>query len=155
VVLADTLFSIVHQGMITGTVHSTRRHGKEIENNIHLLRMACIETEQADFNSSLRHFLVDLQRSKRVGIFDSGSESASTHVRVHSRETDIVALKEMRESMNNNNIELFKTCYVSTFYLMRNATKNYISLCRSVLIDSPHPVVTTQPLSPILVFCLW
>ncbi|CAF1450109.1 unnamed protein product, partial [Rotaria sordida] len=99
---------------LTGSIHATRRHGTEIENNIRILREACIEAEQSDFNLSLRSFIENIHRTKRTVICDSRSETIKTQVRVCTRDADPVALKQIQESINNNNIELFKTCYVGS-----------------------------------------
>ena len=80
-----------------------------------MLRAACITLEQSDFNSSVRKFLDDVQRSKRTNVPDSRSEATTTHVRVHNRDTDLIILKQIQQSLNNNKIELFKTCYVSLY----------------------------------------
>ncbi|CAF1404688.1 unnamed protein product, partial [Rotaria sordida] len=99
---------------LTGSIHATRRHGTEIENNIRILREACIEAEQSNFNLSLRSFIENIHRTKRTVICDSRSETIKTQVRVCTRDADPVALKQIQESINNNNIELFKTCYIGS-----------------------------------------
>ena len=105
---------------MTGSIHATRRHSIEIENNIRLLLEACITVEQSNFNSSLYNFLNHIQRANRTVMLDSRSEPIKTHIRVSSHNTDPIALKQIQKSINNNKIELFKTCYVSLYYIMTN-----------------------------------
>ena len=44
---------------------------------------------------------------------DSRLEAVRNHVRVHNRDTDLIRLKQVQQLINNNKIELFKTCYAS------------------------------------------
>ena len=106
-------FLAILSGILTGSLHGTRRHGVEIENNIRLLRAACIAIEQPGFNSSLHKFIDNIQSSKRSSVPDSHLKSDLKHVHVHIRDDDILKLKEIQQIFNNKNIELFKTCYVS------------------------------------------
>lgn len=103
----------INRGILTGSIHSTRRHGIEIENNIRVLRAACIATETADFNSSLGNFLDGIQMGKRVKLTDTRSNGTHTPITVYHHYNDPIKLAELQQTLNNKNIELFRTCYVS------------------------------------------
>ncbi|CAF2058094.1 unnamed protein product, partial [Rotaria magnacalcarata] len=78
---------------ISGSLHGTRQHGVEIENNIRLIRSACIAIEQPGFNSSLHKFTDDIQRSKRATVSDLHLKPGLTYIRLHIRDTDVIKLK--------------------------------------------------------------
>lgn len=52
--------------MLRTTVHSTKHQAVEIANTIHLLRLAVHETNQTDFNSTLKRTLEQIQTGKKV-----------------------------------------------------------------------------------------
>ncbi|CAF4629200.1 unnamed protein product, partial [Didymodactylos carnosus] len=43
---ASSLFLFLISGLITSTIHATRRHAIEIRNNLRFLRLACIEIDK-------------------------------------------------------------------------------------------------------------
>ncbi|CAF5100421.1 unnamed protein product [Rotaria sp. Silwood1] len=119
-------------GILTGSIHATRRYSTDIENNIRVLREACITFDQPGFNLSLHKFLNNMQRTKRTIIFDSRSETVKHHVRVHTRDTDSIALKHIQQSINNNKIDLFKTCHIGSnrfTTLSDNKTSTFTDSC--------------------------
>ena len=105
-------------GILTGSIHATRRHDAEIENNIGVLREACITAEQSSFSSSLHGFLRNIKATKRSLVNYSRLETIDNHVRTYTRVNDPATLKQIQEAINNKNIELFKTCYVSLYYII-------------------------------------
>lgn len=104
-----------HSGILTGSVHATRRHGKEIENNIHLLRAACIEFEHSDFNPILNKFINDVQRTKKMIVPNIREEGNKAIIRVRNRINDTDVLQQTQQKLNNDSIELFQVCEVSFF----------------------------------------
>mgnify|MGYP000574944834 CR=1 FL=1 len=104
--------------MLTGSIHGTRRYGTEIENNVRLLRAACIETEQPGFNPSLRKFSNNMQRIKQTISYDIQAELDATYIRVYSPDNDATKTKEIQRSLNNNKIQLFKICWVNFHYIV-------------------------------------
>ena len=109
---------------MTGSIHATRRHGIEIENSIRILREACITAEQASFSLSLHGFLRNVKIAKRSLVNYSRFETINNHVRTCTHINDPTALKQIQEAINNNNTELFKTCYVSLCYMITRKMKS-------------------------------
>ena len=115
-------FFSIDLGILTGSIHSTRRHGIEIENNIRMLRSACIATEAPDFNASLSNFLDGIQMGKRVKLTDTRSNGTQAPITVHHHHNDPIKLRELQQTLNNKNIELFRTCYVRLDRQLREAS---------------------------------
>ena len=80
---------------MTGSIHATRRHGIEIENNIRVLREACFTAEQTDFSLSLHEFLRSVKTAKRSLVNSSWFETLGNHVRTCTRVNDSTAMKQI------------------------------------------------------------
>ena len=103
---------VVFLGMITSTIHSTRRHAHEIHNNLNLLRLACIELDRATFNTDLKQFINGVQSSKRsiLSPLIHGKDSVCFRM----KDENTMALADIRSLLPQTDIELYKSCYVST-----------------------------------------
>ncbi|CAF1661149.1 unnamed protein product [Rotaria magnacalcarata] len=99
-------------GLITSTVHSTRRHSCEIQNNLRLLRLASIELDHASFNRNLKQFINACQSSKRSVVLITMNESQTVHFR--REDTNKVILMELQHLLRQHEIKLFNICYILT-----------------------------------------
>jgi hypothetical protein len=99
-------------GLITSTVHSTRRHSYEIYNNLKLLRLACIEFDRPTFNRGLKDFINITQSSKRSMLSSSKNDNKMIHFRLEDTNKDI--LIELQHLLRQSDIQLFKTCFIFT-----------------------------------------
>ena len=100
----------IFSGLITSTVHSTRRHACEIYNNLKLLRLSLIEIDRPFFNSNLEQFISNCQSSKRSTLSSSKNHSQSVYFR--REDTNHHMLTELQHLLNQNDIKLFKICYI-------------------------------------------
>ena len=98
----------IFSGLITSTVHSTRRHACEIYNNLKLLRLSLIEIDRPFFNSNLEQFISNCQSSKRSTLSSSKNHSQSVYFR--REDTNHHMLMELQHLLNQNDIKLFKIC---------------------------------------------
>ena len=98
--------------MITSTVHSTRRHAHEIHNNLKLLRVACIELDRFTFNGNLKRFAQIIQSSKRSVLPPLTNDYNS--VRCRTTDENSTALADIRITLRQNEIKLYKSCYLSS-----------------------------------------
>jgi hypothetical protein len=98
--------------MISSTVHSTRRHGQEIHNNLRLLRQACIELDRSTFTDNLKRFIQTIQSSKRSIL--SSPVSDFSNVRFRIADENMIALADIQTILRQQEIKLYKMCHVST-----------------------------------------
>lgn len=112
VIIHELIIFIIIVGLITSTVHSTRRHACEIHNNLKLLRLACIEFDRPTFNSSLKQFINSVQSSKRSVLSSSTNDNETIYFRLE--EVNKSTLAELQDLLRQPDIKLFKTCYIFT-----------------------------------------
>ncbi|CAF1570541.1 unnamed protein product, partial [Rotaria magnacalcarata] len=98
--------------LITSTVHSTRRHSCEIQNNLRLIRLTSIEFDHASFSRNLKQFINACQSSKRSVVLIAMNESQTVHFR--REDTNRVILMELQHLLRQHEIKLFKICYILT-----------------------------------------
>lgn len=96
------------------SIHSTRQHWSEMENNIRLLRIACITTEATDFHPNMASFKHDIQQTKRLSSNRKTDNKHSSNVKVYRCDEGGENLREFGIFLNTVNIEIFHHCYVST-----------------------------------------
>ncbi|CAF3872548.1 unnamed protein product [Rotaria magnacalcarata] len=99
-------------GLITSTVHSTRRHECEIHNNLKILRSALIEFDRSSFNNSLKRFINIAQSTKRSFLLSSINENQAVHYRQEDLNKNV--LVELQHILRQKDLKLFKTCYIFT-----------------------------------------
>ncbi|CAF3619678.1 unnamed protein product [Rotaria socialis] len=99
-------------GLITSTVHSTRRHACEIHNNLKLLRLALIEFDRPSFNNNLKHFINSCQSTKRPVVSFLMNENQMVHFR--QEDVNKATLSELQHLLRQQDIKLFKICYIFT-----------------------------------------
>jgi len=95
-------------GLITSTIHSTRRHAQEIHNSLNILRMACIELDRPSFQVHLKRFLQMIQSRKRSVLSSPGSEI--NQVKFRHRDEKSNDLKIIQTALRQQAIQLYKSC---------------------------------------------
>ncbi|CAF2094813.1 unnamed protein product [Rotaria magnacalcarata] len=110
--LRDLTYFDVDTSLITSTVHSTRRHSCEIQNNLRLIRLTSIEFDHASFSRNLKQFINACQSSKRSVVLIAMNESQTVHFR--REDTNRVILMELQHLLRQHEIKLFKICYILT-----------------------------------------
>lgn len=105
-------FDVNRLGLITSTVHSTRRHAQEIRSNLNLLRAACIEVTDPKFHSSLGNFAKKLESAKRVALLPS--ERGGVRVRFLYEDTESNDMSMIRTALRQKKMKLYLSCYFST-----------------------------------------
>jgi hypothetical protein len=113
-IVYDLIIFVIIAGLITSTVHSTRRHACEIHNNLKLLRLACIEFDRSTFNSSLKRLINIVQSSKRSVLSSSINDNDNETIYFRLEDVDKSMLTELQDLLRQHNIKLFKTCYIFT-----------------------------------------
>ncbi|CAF3728993.1 unnamed protein product [Rotaria socialis] len=99
-------------GLITSTVHSTRRHECEIHNNLKILRSALIEFDRSSFNSNLKRFINITQSTKRSFLLSSINENQTVQYRQEDLNENVRV--ELQNILRQKDLKLFKTCYIFT-----------------------------------------
>ena len=99
-------------GLITSTIHSTRRHAREINNNLNGLRMACIELDRSSFHMHLKRFIQMAQSSKRLVLPFFNNEI--NRVKFRHRDDKLNDLKMIQTALHQQDIRLYRSCHIST-----------------------------------------
>ncbi|CAF1397355.1 unnamed protein product [Rotaria magnacalcarata] len=99
-------------GLISSTVHSTRRQACEIYNNLKMLRSAIIESDNPSFNSNLKCFIDTAQSAKRSVLSSSINKNKTINFR--KEDLDETMLIELQQLLRQSNIKIFKICYIYT-----------------------------------------
>ena len=99
-------------GLITSTVHSTRRHTQEIQNNLNLLRLACIEIEHPSFHVDLKRFVQTVQFSKRAVLLYFDKNIIQTKFRHQDKNSKDLTIIQV--ALRQQNVKLYLSCYFST-----------------------------------------
>jgi hypothetical protein len=99
-------------GLITSTIHSTRRYAQEIRNNLNLLRAACIAAVNPKFHSTLGLFVNKIQSEKRV--VSSSLSKGEDQVKFRCEDKNANDLAIVQTALRQENIKLYRSCYIST-----------------------------------------